>query len=234
MNDSELTEKTATSIPEISMAEPPPTAIVRVKPEQDIEVQSFYEQALKLAEYAGARDIAIAEDLKPATDDLSIIAKVKKALEGKRKEFVTPLQDHIKEINNAFKRLMEPIEIADGLTRSKILTFQQEQERIRQEQEEVNRLRMEAAQKEMELKGELSEPVGLVEVTPEAPKRVSTDIGSAGQRMVRKYRVVDFAVLPDQYKIENSALLNKVVKAGIPSIPGVEIYEEPVIVVNTK
>jgi len=43
---------------------------------------------------------------------------------------------------------------------------------------------------------------------------------------IRKYRVINFAELPDQYKIENSALLNKVVKAGIHEIPGVEIYLE--------
>jgi len=228
--------ETATSTPEISTAEPVPTAIVRVKPEQDIEVQSFYDQALKLAEYAEARDIAIIEDLKPATDDLSIIARVKKALEAKRKEFIQPLQDHIKEINDAFKRLMEPIEIADKTTRSKILAFQQEQERIRREQEEVNRLRMEAAQKEMELKGELSELVSLVEVSPEAPKRVSTDMGTAGQRDNWKWEVVDFALVPDGYKMINSGVLTPVVKAskGKITIPGIRIYNEPIIAVNAR
>jgi len=86
----------------------------------------------------------------------------------------------------------------------------------------------------MELKGELSESVDLVEVTPEAPRRVHTEMGTVGQRMIRNDRTVDFALLPDQYKIENSALLNKVVKAGIPEIPGVEIYEEPTLTVNTR
>lgn len=211
------------------------TVMVKVKPDLDAEVTAIYTEALKAQEYATARVIATAEDLKPATDDLSIIAKVKKALEEKRREYLKPLQDHVKEINEVFKTLAYPIEEADRITRSKILAFQAEQDRIRREQEEINQMRMQAAEKEAALKnGEITESVNLVEVSPEAPKRVSTEMGTVGQRKIRKYRVINFAELPDQYKIENSALLNKVVKAGIPTIPGVEIYEEPILTVNAR
>jgi len=213
-----------------------PTAIVRVKPEQDIEVQSFYDQALKLKEYAEQRAITIAEDLKPATDDLSIIARVKKALEAKRKEFVTPLQEHVKEVNEAFKRLMEPIEIADKTTRDKILAFQQEQARLRREQEEINRQKAELAAREAALNGREVEPVELVEVTPEAPKRVETDMGAVGQRDNWKWEVVDFALVPDSYKMINSGVLTPVVKAskGKIEIPGVRIFNEPIIAVSAR
>jgi hypothetical protein len=212
------------------------TALVKVKPEQDIEVQSFYDQALKLAEYAEARDIAIIEDLKPATDDLSIIAKVKKAFEEKRKEYVKPLQEHVQEINDAFKKLMEPILAADTITRQKILAFQQEQDRIRREQEEINRKRQEAAEAEMRLKGELTESVNLVEVLPEAPKRVETDMGAIGQRDNWKWEVVDFALVPDDYKMISSGVLTPVVKAskGKIIIPGIRIFNEPIIAVNAR
>ena len=211
-----------------------PTSIIRVKPEQDMEVQSFYSQSLQFQEFAEHRVITIPEDLKPATDDLSIIAKVKRALEEKRKEYVKPLQDYIKEINDAFKKLMQPIEAADSITREKILVFNKDQNRIRQEQEEINRMRMEAAQKEKALKGEITEPVELVEVAPEAPKRVSTDMGMVGQRMIRKWELVDMALVPEEYKILDGTKITKVVKAGIPSIPGIRIYEEPILTVSAR
>ena len=213
-----------------------PTALVKIKPEQDIEVQSFYTEALKLQEYAKARIIVTVKDLKPATDDLSIIARVKKALEAKRKEFIQPLQDHIKAINDVFKRLMEPIEIADKTTRSKILAFQQEQERIRQEQEEINRQKQELAEREAALNGHPVEPVELVEVTPEAPKRVSTDMGIAGQRDNWKWEVIDFSLVPDEYKMINSGILTPVVKAskGKITIPGIRIYNEPILAINVR
>lgn len=215
-------------------AELVPTAIVKVKPEQDIEVQSFYDQALRLREHSEQRVITTVDDLKPATDDLSIIAKVKKGMEAKRKEYVKPLQEHVKEVNEAFKMLMEPIEIADRTTRGKILTFQQEQERIRREQEEINRKRMEAAEAEMRLKGELSEPVNLVEVAPEPAKRVSTEMGTSGVATIWKFEVIDFSLLPDRFKMENATLIGKVVRAGEREIPGVKIWSEDTLRVKAR
>lgn len=207
-----------------------------VKPQDNTEVMAFYNEALSLQEYAEARVIVTAEDLKPTTDDLSIIARVKKGMEGKRKEYVVPLQDQVKEINEAFKTLMEPIEVADKTTRNKILAYRQEQERIRLEQEEINRLKMEAAQKEMKLTGDLSESVDLVEVIPEAPTTVRTDFGTQGQRDNWKWEVTDFALVPDEYKMINAAVLTPAAKSykDTRTIPGIRIFNDPIIAVKTR
>ncbi len=212
------------------------TALLVIKPEAETEVMPLYNEALKLLDYAENREIGTLVGMKLATDDLVIISKLKKALEEKRKEYVQPLQSQVKTINDAFKFLMEPIDQADQITREKILAFQKEQERIRQEQEEVNRLRMEAAQKEMKLHGELSESVNLVEVSPEAPKRVSTDMGTVGQRENWKYEVFDFALLPDEFKVADTAMLNAIAKKHHDQkpIPGVRFYSELGITVNTR
>jgi len=212
------------------------TALVKIAPSKDEAVIAFYEEAIRLQEYAVARVIATVEDLKPATDDLSIIAGVKKGMEEKRKEYVKPLQNHVQEINDAFKTLMQPIEEADRITRVKMLDFTKEQERIRSEQEEINRKRQEAAEAEMRLKGELSESVNLVEVVPEAPKSVSTDMGTAGQRENWKWEVVDFALLPDEYKVVDSSLLTAVAKKHHDQkpVPGVRFYNEPIIAVRAR
>ena len=210
------------------------TAIVKVKPQTDEAVIALHEQSLKLEQYAVALIIASDGDVKSATNDLSIISGLKKAIEDKRKEYTQPINDHLKAVNEAFKTFTDPLNNADKVTRQKILDYRQEQERIRQEQERINQLRLEAARAEMELKGELTESVDLIEMQPGQPNHYRTDSGTLGTMKVRKYRVVDFAKLPDQYKIENSALLNKVVKAGIPEIPGVEIYTEETLRVNTR
>lgn len=212
------------------------TAIVRVNPEQDIGVRAYSFQALRLQEYAEQRVIATVDDLKPATDDLSVIAKVKKAFEEKRKEYVKPLQEHVQEINDAFKKLMEPILAADKITRDKILTFQQEQARIRQEQEEINRQKAELAAREAALNGREVEPVELVEVSPEAPKRVSTEMGTTGMTDHWKYEVIDFALLPDEYKVVDSSLLTAVARKHHDQkpVPGVRFYNEPYIAVRAR
>jgi len=212
------------------------TTLIKIAPSSDSEVQAFYNQALQLREYAEARVIATFEDLMPATIDLSLIAKIKKGIEEKRKEYVQPLQFHVKEINDAFKALMEPIETADKITRQKILAFNAEQDRIRREQEEVNRLRMEAAQKEMELKGELTESVDLVEVSPEAPKRTITDMGTAGMRDNWTYEVIDFALLPNEYKIVDTTMLNIIAKKyhDQKQISGVRFFNKPILAVKAR
>jgi hypothetical protein len=50
-------------------------------------------------------------------------------------------------------------------------------------------------------------------------------------RTVKKWKLVDMAKVPDKYKQLNEPLITKVVKAGEPDIPGIEIYteKEPVI-----
>ena len=210
------------------------TTLIKINPATDETIMLIAGEANKLLAFAEARVITSAEDLKPATDDLSIMANVRKALEAKRKECIGPAQAYVKEVNDTFKTLMQPVEEADRITRGKILAFQADQDRIRQEQENINRLRTEAAQKEMALKGEITESVNLVEVSSEAPKRISTGMGTVGQRMIRKWEVIDAAQVPEEYKILDSAKITKVVKAGIPSIPGIRIYEEPILTVNAR
>ncbi len=208
------------------------TVAVRVKPETDEQVQSWYNEALGLQKYAEARVIKTVEDLKPANDDLVTIRRLKKLLEEKRKEYVKPLQDHVKSINDSFKTFMEPIEVADKVTSQKILAFTAEQGRIRKEQEEINQLRIEAAQKDAALhNGEISEPVNLVEVIPEVPTTIKTEVGSTGQRDNWKWEVQDINLVPREYLMINVGMLTPVVKAskGKIVIPGIKIYNEPIL-----
>jgi len=206
------------------------------KVESGLDVPGEYEEALKLKDYAERRVITSTEDIKVATDDLTIIARLKKSMAERKKELLQPHQDKVKAINDSYKLWMEPVLTADSITREKILAFNREQDRIRREQEEVNRLRMEAAQKEAELKGgELSESVNLVEVTPEV-KRVSTDMGTTGMVDNWKYEVVDFSALPDEYKVPDTAMLNSIAKKhhDQKQIPGVRFYNKPTLRVNAK
>ena len=206
------------------------TAIV-LRPGEDIEVHSYFEEAKGLLKYAEARVITTIEDNKVANDDLSIISKLKKTMVNKRKEYLEPLKAQSDSIRDTYDYLMAPVLEADKITRSKMLAFDAEQRRKRAEQEEINRLRMEAAKKEMELKGELTESVNLVEVAPEISKRVSTDIGTSGMREIWHYEVLDFAQLSDDYKVADTAMLNAVAKKHHDQkiVPGIRFYCENII-----
>ncbi len=200
------------------------TALVKVKPEADAQIIAFYNEALGLRAFAEARIIATVDDLKPANDDLLVIRRLKKAMEGRRKDYLTPFQEHVKEVNEAYKALMEPIETADKITSDKMLAFTREQARRRAEAEAINREKLELARREETLNGEHTVDLTPIEV-PEAPKRVSSDMGSSGQRDNWKWELIDLKLVPVDYLMINAGILTPVVKAskGKLVIPGIRI-----------
>jgi len=211
------------------------TAVINIAPNLDEEILKLVGEAERLRVYAQSRVVNNTETLKSATEDLSFIAQVKKALEAKRTEYVKPINAHVKGINDTFKLITSPIEEADQLTRSKVNAYMAEERRKIAETEEVNRLRMEAARKEAALnEGELSESIDLIKAPAPPPSTVRTDVGSASTVMVKKWEVVNFEQVPGEYKMLDASRIGKVVKAGIPSIPGIRIWEEPTLRVNPK
>lgn len=212
------------------------TALVKVNPQTDKAVIALYEQALKLQEYADALVINSDSSNKDATNDLSIISGLKKAIEEERKGYTQPINEHLKAVNEAFAVFVEPLVYAGKITKDKMLAYNAEVDRKRAMQEEINQQRLEAAQKEMGLTGELSESVNLVEVTPKAPTTIRTDMGSAGLTACWKYEVTDFALLPDEFKLPDTTMLNSIAKKhhDQKQIPGVRFYNEPGITVRTK
>lgn len=199
---------------------------------EDIEAHRYYEQSVKLLEYAEARVIATAEDNKMANDDLTIISRMKKAMEAKKREYLDPLREKAEAVRETYSTLMDPIIAAEKLTKSKMLAYNAELERIRKAQEEINRKRIEAAQEEAVLNnGEISESVNLVEVLPEPAKKVSTDMGTSGQVAVWKYEIIDVDALPREYMMPDLVMLNAIAKKyhDQKKIAGVRFYNEPII-----
>jgi len=203
-----------------------------VKPGADTGVMAFYNQAVSLRDYARVRVITCNDDLKPANDDLIIIRKVKKAMEEKRKQYLKPFQDHVKETNEAYKSLMEPIEEADKLTANKMLAFDVEQKRKIREAEAIESEKMELARREAELKGgEITVDLTPVQKPEAVPEHVRTDMGMTGQRDSWKWEVTDIGQVPREYLMVNAGMLTPIVKAskGKLTIPGIRIYNEPII-----
>ena len=213
-----------------------PETAVALRPGEDIEARNHYEEALRLLEYAERRVITSLEDNKAASDDLTIISRLKKTMEAKKREYLDPLRDQAEAIRETYSTLMDPILAAEKLTKDKMLVYGAQQRRIRDAQEEINRKRLEAAQEEMELKGELSESVNLVEVIPDAPKTIKTFMGTSGTKENWKWEVIDFALVPDEYKMINPAILTPAAKSykNTRTIPGIRIYNDPIIATRAR
>ena len=228
--------ETFATITESLLGETAPKTALVLRPGEDVEVRGYYKEAERILEYAKARVIASVEDNKAASDDLTIIARIKKSMLEKRKEYLDPVLDQAEAIRNTYTYFMMPILGAEKLTKDKMLAYSDDQCLIRAKQEEINRKRTEADEAEMKLKGELTESVNLVEVIPEPSKRVSTDMGSSGQRDNWKYEIVDLDALPREYMIPDLVMLNAIAKKyhDNKSIAGVRFYNEPIIVTRVR
>ncbi len=211
------------------------TAIIKVNPSRDETVIALLTEVQGLFQWAEVRTIAADVDVKSATEDLSLIAKVKKAIEDKRKEYTNPINEHLKAVNESFKTLTGPLEQADKITRGKILAYRQEQARRAKEAEEINRQKEELARREAAFNGtgEVIDTTPVV-VPPMPPAHVRTEVGTLGTMKVRKWEVEDLSKVPLDYLMIDAAKVGKVVRAGIPSIPGIRIWEEDTLRVSTK
>ena len=209
---------------------------IALRPGEDMEAHGYFEEALRALDYAEKRVITTIEHVKAATDDLALISKLKKVMENKRRSLLDPLKLQAEAIRETYSSLMDPIIKADRITREKMLAFQQEQARIRQEQEAINREKAELAAREAALNGREVEPVELVEVTPEAPKRVETDMGTTGMVDHWKYEVVDPLAVPREYLMVDTAMLSAIAKRHHDQkpVPGVRFYNEPIIAVRAR
>jgi hypothetical protein len=208
---------------------------VALRPGADIEVMSYHTEAVKLLEYAGRLTIFSIKDVTAATDDLTVISRLKKAMEAKRKEYLAPLKEQTDAIQETYKYLMEPVLKADQLFRGKVLDYQREQQRRKDEADAITRMEREAAERKAKLEG-TPLPTTPVIIQAEVKTHVETDYGATSQKMITKYEVVDFATLPDTYKMADTAKLTKTIKAGgmNVSIPGVRIYQEAILQVNAR
>jgi hypothetical protein len=211
----------------------PGTAVIRIDPVNDAVVVRIIEQAHRLREIALKRVITTDADLTPATEDLSVIARVKKELETLKANYTKPIRAHLADVTSAFASITAPLEAADKVTRSQVLAYTAEQKRRATEAAEITRQKEELARREAALNhGEFT-----VDTTPvQAPapvRRVSMSIGFVMTKKNRTWRLVDFKTVPDEYKQLDTGKISRVVKSG-GAIDGIQVEEEDILQVNTR
>ena len=212
------------------------TALVTIKiqPEDDPQVLVLFREAEVLRDWAIRRVISSDTDLAPASDDLSMIAKLKKALTEKKAEYVKPIKGYLDDVNAAFAKIMTPLDEADRATRNKILDYRSAVAKRAAEAEEINRQAQELARRQAQFSGTGEFTVDTTPMQAPAPvSRVSTDLGTAGIVRNTSWELVDFALVPDQFKVLDSGKITKLVKGG-GTIPGIKIVVTEGLRVTTR
>lgn len=230
-------------VTEVNLAEDPvvPSALVTIETQVGKpapELLQLYQQAASLLQFAKARVITTNEDLKPAADDLAIIAICKKAMAARKTELYGPKKAALDQFSQAFNDLMFPVLEADRITKGQVNDFGNEQRRKAATLQRIEDEKLRLAKEEAALNGtgEHTQELGTAVVPPPVPERTRTDLGTLGGRTNWKARVVDFKALPDEYKLPNESMLNSFARStkGKRPIPGVEFYDDHIVTMRTK
>lgn len=168
-----------------------------------------------------ASAIEMGKKLKDALADLEARED---ELSGAAKAWVKQVSAWAKPAKDATKAALDDLRGTVTRYRQQVM---EEQRKI----EEKARKEREAAERKAEKKAEKTgEAVQFIPPPAPAPlaKTTETESGTKGTyRMVKKWRVKDESKIPKEHWVLNEVGINKLVRAGIAHIDGIEIYEEP-------
>ena len=164
-----------------------------------------------------------------ASDRAGKIGKLLKSYKDEQTRTTKPAWDFKSTVDKRCKPLTDKMTTLKKGYESKITLWDRQQENERRRKQaladqaaaELNAKMEEVAQKEGFEPVKIDAPV----VAP-APTKMRTEHATVSVKEVWKCEVVDFALLPDQYKVVNQKLLDEVTKAGTREIPGCRIWAE--------
>lgn len=181
-----------------------------------------------------AKEIVVQDkdSLTTAVDFLGKIATAKKEVDSRRRFFVDPLNQQVKNINDLFRNYSDPLGEADRIVRNRVLVYQAEEaRRVAEEQQKALEEAKARAEEASKHPTEEFIPINIVE---EPEKTVRAGAGSATTRQVLTFKIVDPSQVPDEYKVVDEKKIAAVVKAGVRNIPGVEIYPTSSLVITGR
>ena len=167
-----------------------------------------------------AFEIVGPDGLATADRALNAIAKQRDEWDAERKSFVGPLKDVAKRIDQAFKTILDPLDLAERELKAKIGAH------ALAERKDRERLLAEAAKAAREGDDAAAEALVVAAVPPPPP-----DDAKASARIEWTGQVVDAAAIPRQYLVPDVAALEALTRAAgrDPQIPGWQAYERAVV-----
>ena len=203
-----------------------------------VDIVKLSARTIDLKAKAEAIEVKTDEQESGAADILKEIKLIGTEAEALRKEKVNPFNALVKRINDVFRPVTADLESAEGTIKNKVLTYRQYKERLRQEEErkreEEYRRKVEEERKKAEAQKEAFVPPSPPPIIIPMENKVSGSSGSLSTRKVWRFKVVDIALVPDEFKvIDETAVRSRIMNMNAnkvePKISGLEIYQEETI-----
>jgi len=165
-----------------------------------------------------------------------------------RKQLTTPLDERKREVMDYFKPVEQRLVEAEQTLKKAILDWEAERVRIRDE--EIKARTVAAAEAEARAKALLEaekqavleewdfEEAQAIEIEQASlnvpvvmPSEIKNHSAGISTPVIWKYEIVDFSLLPDEFKLPDSSKLNSIVKKHHENtnVPGVRVYSEKTV-----
>lgn len=176
-------------------------------------------------------EVASQKDAGAASRMLVELSAAMKEVEARRKFFTGPLREHIKRIEALFKPVLERLERADTLLRKKLLAYQQEAARRRDEE------RAKLLSEAVEARKEGDEDTALMLASKaselDGPQRTThVETGSVQVRKVWTFELEDFSKVPMEYLSLDESKVRAAIRSGVREIPGLRIFQTEQLAVS--
>lgn len=214
------------------------TPVIDITPETQAVMKKSEDLALQLQEFK----VTNQDEYNTAGDYLKSVKNATKQLEDLRMSMTRPLDEAKKRIMDLFRKTLDVLTNAENTLKRGILVYQQEQERIRRQQEaklqaEAEKKRQEALKKAeqartegKDVKAEKYEEKAAQTVAPILASNVEK-VSGISTKKIWKFEVIDEMSIPREYLIPDLTKIGKIVRAAGETIKiaGIRIYAEETI-----
>jgi len=206
----------------------------------DIAMQQFSVVQEKIKELADkCEQVQVTDDVTLEEGrQLAVIGrKLEKLIEDRRKELTKPYDDEKKKIMDFVKQLVAGVNNAVEGLRGRILVYEREMER--QRQEKLRQLQAEIKAKEEEAQRKLreaaknqsvDESIEAARLNEELMLDAQREVDfakakSSNIRMVWTFEVTNLNEIPREFLVLNETAVRNAIKAGTREIPGINIFQ---------
>ena len=178
-----------------------------------------------------------AQGLKVETDEANQIAVelgtsakiLTKQIEETRNRAISEPYSFVKSVNGFAKIFTDKLLTIESLMKQKISTYRVFQEQRRREAQLAADKATEELQKKLNKQAEKTGTAPVQVEMPIIPKQEAvtrSETGSAYGSKHWTFKIIDASLVPREYLIISETTVRNAIKAGLRSIPGIEIFEE--------
>lgn len=190
------------------------------------EIAQYKSKILRIQQAATALNVSTVKDMETGTELLVTIKGVKKMLLERKEAITRPLMQGLASVRDLFKPLETGHAEAEKVIKEKMLAYQvEENDRVMREKERIEKRVAKGTMRADTAVSKLENLAG-------ADGKYESSSGKVGTRTITKVRIIDETIIPREFLVPDMIKITEAVIRHKLAVPGVETYNEKILVTN--